>query len=151
MSSEIVPISNGKLSRAVLEKIPAQIVRAGDKAVWRFIEFFAANIRNKNTRFAYAHAVTQFFDWCDRKHIELPQLRPAVIALYIEQHPAAAPTVKQHLAAIRMLFDWMVIGQIVPMNPVAEVNAGYGHALARDVWYAPAVVGKSVALVYPVM
>jgi integrase/recombinase XerD len=27
------------------------------------------------------------------------------------------PTVKQHLAAIRMLFDWLVTGQVVATNP----------------------------------
>src|SRR5262249_9369477 len=45
-----------------------------------------------------------------------------LIAAYIEQHPAAAPTVKQHLAAIRMLFDFLVTGQIVPMNPASSVR-----------------------------
>lgn len=44
-----------------------------------------------------------------------------VVAAYIETHPAA-PTVKQHLAAIRMLFDFLVTGQIVPMNPAASVR-----------------------------
>jgi len=34
----------------------------------------------------------------------------------------AAPTVKQHLAAIRMLFDFLVTGQIIPMNPAASVR-----------------------------
>ena len=33
-----------------------------------------------------------------------------------------APTVKQHLAAIRMLFDWLVTAQVVPMNPAASVR-----------------------------
>jgi integrase/recombinase XerD len=98
------------------------IARAGEQASWRFVEFFAANIRNKNTRQAYAHAVTQFFDWCESRHFALSDLRPAVIAAYIEQHAASAPTVKQHLAAIRMLFDWLVIGQIVAMNPAASVR-----------------------------
>ena len=122
MSNKIVPIPSGKLSRAGLEKLPAVIVRAGEEASWRFIEFFGANIRNKNTRAAYAHAVTQFFDWCELKRLTLYDLRPALIALYIEQHPGSPPTVKQHLAAIRMLFDWLVIGQVVPMNPAASVR-----------------------------
>src|SRR3984893_12238786 len=114
MSNEIIPIPSGKLSRAGLEKLPGLIARAGEQASWRFIEFFAANIRNKNTRAAYAHAVTQFFAWCESKRFGLYDLRPALIAVYIEQHPGSSPTVKQHLAAIRMLFDWLVIGQIVP-------------------------------------
>ena len=46
-----------------------------------------------------------------------------MIAAYIEQHPGAAPIVKQHLAAIRMLFDWLVVGQVIPMNPASSVRA----------------------------
>src|ERR1700730_5908724 len=122
MSNEIIPIPSGKLSRAGLEKLPGLIARAGQQASWRFVEFFAANIRNKNTRVAYAHAVMQFFHWCESRHLALDELRPAMVAAYIEQHTASAPTVKQHLAAIRMLFDWLVIGQIVPMNPAASVR-----------------------------
>ena len=52
----------------------------------------------------------------------LEQVKPVVIAAYIENHPAAAPTVKQHLAAIRMLFDFLVTGQIMPMNSAASVR-----------------------------
>src|SRR5437763_627439 len=98
---------------------------AGEEAAWRFIEFFTANIRNKNTRAAYAQAVTQFFDWCTaRKISELDQIRPVVIAGYIEELAAtrSAPTVKQHLAAIRMMFDYLVIGQVVSMNPASSVR-----------------------------
>src|SRR3984893_5944151 len=122
MSNEIIPIPSGKLSRAGLEKLPGLIARAGQQASWRFVEFFAANIRNKNTRVAYAHAVMQFFHWCESRHLALDELRPAMVAAYIEQHTASAPTVKQHLAAIRMLFDWLVIGQVVPMNPASSVR-----------------------------
>lgn len=45
-----------------------------------------------------------------------------VVAAYIGQHPGVPPTVKQHLAAIRMLFDWLVTGQIMPMNPASPVR-----------------------------
>lgn len=34
------------------------------EAAKRFIEYFAANIRNLNTRRAYLHAVREFADWC---------------------------------------------------------------------------------------
>lgn len=34
----------------------------------------------------------------------------------------SAPTVKQQLAALRHPFDWLVIGQIVPVNPAASVR-----------------------------
>src|SRR5689334_9986521 len=125
MSSDLVPIPPRKLDRAGFEKLPAQILHAGDRAGWRFIEFFTANIRNKNTRAAYAEAVRQFFTWCETRDItELSQIQPVIIAAYIEQlsNAKAAPTVKQHLAAIRMLFDWLVTGQVVPINPASSVR-----------------------------
>jgi site-specific recombinase XerD len=44
------------------------------------------------------------------------------VAAYIENHPGSAPTVKQHLAAIRMLFDFLVVKQVVPFNPASSVR-----------------------------
>jgi Phage integrase, N-terminal SAM-like domain len=91
--------------------VPAAIAGAGDTAVRRFLEFFAATIRNKNTRMAYYRAVTDFFAWLDAAGIVvLVDIEPLHVATYIEalQERMAKPTVKQHLAAIRMLFDWLV-------------------------------------------
>jgi integrase/recombinase XerD len=130
MTQALTPIPSRQIMRAGLDRLPATIARAGEKAAWRFIEFFTANIRNKNTRVAYAHAVMEFFDWCDRQRLQLEDLNPVVIAAYIEGHPGAAPTVKQHLAAIRMLFDFLVLGQIVPMNPASSVR-GPKHVVKR--------------------
>jgi integrase/recombinase XerD len=119
----IVPVPNRDLARAGFDAVPAAIGRAGDAAAWRFIEFFTATIRNKNTRAAYAEAVRQFFAWCEKHRVRtLPQISPVVVAAYIENHPGAAPTVKQHLAALRMLFDWLVTGQVIPTNPAASVR-----------------------------
>jgi integrase/recombinase XerD len=131
MSFGLVPIPNRELARAGLENLPKAIRRAGDAAAWRFIEFFTATIRNRNTRAAYARAVVQFFAWCEKHRVStLEEIKPIVIAAYIEHHPAAAPTIKQHLAAIRMLFDWLVIGQVVPMNPASSVR-GPKHVVHR--------------------
>lgn len=132
MEHDLVPVPPRRdLLRAGFDHLPAAISRAGERAAWRFIEFFAANIRNKNTRAAYAHAVTQFFTWCEARGIaSLEQVTPVVIASYIESHPAAAPTVKQHLAAIRMLFDWLVVGQVVAVNPASSVR-GPKHVVKR--------------------
>jgi integrase/recombinase XerD len=131
MNSELIPISSREISKAGLERLPAAIGRAGEAAAWRFIEFFTATIRNKNTRAAYAEAVGQFFAWCEKHRVRtLPEISPIVIASYIENHPGAAPTVKQHLAAIRMLFDFLVTGQIVPTNPAASVR-GPKHVVKR--------------------
>jgi site-specific recombinase XerD len=125
MRGELTNIPPRDLGRAGFDALPAIITRAGERASWRFLEFFTATIRNKNTRAAYAQAVGQFFGWCDRHRITmLDQLNPVVIAAYIEQLQGerSAPTVKQHLAAIRMLFDWLVTGQVIPMNPASSVR-----------------------------
>ena len=104
--------------------VPALIADAGDAAGWRYVEFFTANIRNPNTRRAYARACTSFFAWCDERGLTLTTIRPHDVATYIEtrQLTHSAPDVKQQLAAVRMLFDWLITGQIVPVNPAAAVR-----------------------------
>lgn len=122
--SKSLIVSPKNLSRVGFESLPVVIASAGENASRRFIEFFTANIRNKNTRRAYAEDVRQFCDWCDARKITLQQLEPIIIAGYIEQLQQAKskPTVKRHLAAIRMLCDYLVVGQIIPMNPAASVR-----------------------------
>jgi integrase/recombinase XerD len=105
--------------------VPRVIAEAGDQAARRFLEFFAATIRNKNTRQAYYHATVQFFTWCDKHKIgEIADIEPLHVAAYIEAlgKDFEKPTVKQHLAAIRMLFDWLVTGQVVATNPAHAVR-----------------------------
>lgn len=113
-------------------KWPSLIVRAGAAAQERFLEFFAATIRNKNTRAAYFRAISRFLKWADERHLELEDIRPIHVATYIEGFTVglADPSVKQHLAAIKMLFDWMVTGQIVPFNPAAAVR-GPKHVVKK--------------------
>jgi integrase/recombinase XerD len=112
--------------------LPALIANAGEHASRRFLEFFTANIRNANTRAAYAEAVGQFMTWCEKNQIALVDLEPVAISAYVEQLmlTRSAPTVKQHLAAIRMLFDWLVVGQIIPVNPAASVR-GPRHVVKK--------------------
>lgn len=91
----------------------------------RVIEFFTANIRNPNTRKAYAKAAGDFATWCEQRGLHhLRSVQPIHVAAYIEelQQRIAAPSVKVQLAAIRMLFDWLVLGQIVPTNPASVVR-----------------------------
>src|SRR5437867_9424042 len=88
--------------------LPDIITREGKRTTKRFLEFFTANIRNPNTRLSYARAVGQFLDWCDGRGGGLHDIEPMIVAAYIEQlsRERSPQTVKQHLAAIRMLFDW---------------------------------------------
>jgi site-specific recombinase XerD len=107
-----------------LHLVPALIADLGEVAAWRYVEFFTANIRNPHTRRAYARACSQFFGWCDQRSLTLTAIRPHDVATYIEQlqNEASAPSVKQQLAAVRMMFDWLVVGQIMPANPASAVR-----------------------------
>lgn len=110
--------------------LPALIVDAGERAGKRFVEFFTANIRNPNTRRAYARAVAGFLRWCEERGLSLSSIEPVHVAGYIETLPLARPSVKQHLAAIRVLFDWLVVGQVVSHNPAASVR-GPKHVVKK--------------------
>ena len=113
---------------AVIEpshNLPTLIVSGGEQATLRFFEFFAVNIRNPNTRAAYARAAGRFLGWCQGRGVsQLRDVKPLHVAGYIEglQSQFAAPTVKQHLACLRMLFDWLVTGQIIAVNPAHSVR-----------------------------
>jgi site-specific recombinase XerD len=101
------------------------VASSGEPAARRFIDFFTSNIRNRNTRAAYRRAVTDFLAWCEAHGVRsLTAVQPLHVATWIEAQTltAAAPTVKQRLAAIRHLFDWLVVGQIVPVNPASSVR-----------------------------
>ena len=115
------------------QTLPALVVAADERAQLRFLEFFAANIRNPNTRKAYARACGEFLAWCEGHGLQsIAAVRPLHVAGYIEELTLArsAPTAKQRLAAIRHLFDWLVVGQVVPVNPAASVR-GPAHSVRR--------------------
>src|SRR5271165_5248928 len=104
--------------------VPALIADLGEQASWRYVEFFTANIRNPNTRRAYARACSRFFAWCEDRGLTLTTIRPHDVGAWVEQlqEKQGPPGVKQQLAAVRMLFDWLIIGQVLPMNPAAAVR-----------------------------
>jgi site-specific recombinase XerD len=122
---ELIPVRvTLPLTQAGFDALPALFTDAGERASFRLIEFFTANIRNRNTRTAYAQAVHRFSAWSEAHALRLEQLTPVHIAAYVEQlgRDLAKPSVKQHLAALRMLFDYLVTGQIIPSNPAASVR-----------------------------
>jgi site-specific recombinase XerD len=116
-------------------ELPALIAGAGDRAALRFLEFFTVNIRNRNTRTAYSRAAAEFLRWCEGQGITaLGEVQTVHVAAYIEQlgRRMSPPSVKQHLACIRMLFDWLVTGQVMPVNPAHSVR-GPRHSVSKGV------------------
>ena len=115
---------NSQLSATVGVAVPVVIRDAGPDAIRRFVEFFTANIRNPNTRSAYMRASRRFCTWAERHKVPLSQVEPVLVAAYVEElcKQYADLSVKQHLAAIRMLFDYLVTGGILRANPAASVK-----------------------------
>jgi site-specific recombinase XerD len=124
MNPELIPKPDQKVTAHEHSGVPAVVFGAGQNASLRFIEFFTVEIRNPNTRRAYHRAVCDFFKWCEDRSLGLDRIGPVHVAAYIEklQKDLARPSVKQHLAAIRMVFDYLVLGQIVATNPAAAVR-----------------------------
>jgi site-specific recombinase XerD len=113
--------------------LPALIASADETARRRFLEFFAVTIRNPHTRRAYARAAGDFLAWIAARGVSsLAGVQPLHVAAWIEAlgGELAAPSVKQQLAAVRSLFDWLVTGQVMPVNPAASVR-GPSHSVRR--------------------
>ena len=131
--------------------IPALIADAGEQAGWRYVEFFTANIRNPNTRRAYARACSQFFAWCDERSLTLITIRSFDVASYSEnrQQTHSAPDVKQQIAAIRMLFDWLGVEEVaVDYDEALDLAAATGLTAydASYLWLARQLGAELVTL-----
>ena len=142
--SEQLPavVQSGALAVSANTYIVPAIVAALDvQASWRYVEYFAANIRSPNTRRAYARACSRYFGWCEDRGLILTTIRPFDVGEWIEQlqenHGAAG--VKQQLAAVRKMFNWLITGQIAPVNPAAAVR---GQKLAVKTDKTPMRDGK---------
>jgi site-specific recombinase XerD len=111
--------------------VPKVVADAGERAAKRFANFFGS-IENDNTRAAYSRACALFFAWCDSRDLALADIEPIHIGAYVKLmgEKFEKPTVKQHLAAIKMLFDWLVVGQVVAINPAHAVR-GPKHVVSR--------------------
>jgi site-specific recombinase XerD len=103
---------------------PILIERASPSTRKKFFEVFTVPIRNANTRAAYYRAIQQFLAWAERGYQDLEDIEPITVAAYIEilQRRVARPMVKQHMAAIRMLFSWLTEKGVLAMNPAREVK-----------------------------
>lgn len=126
------PRAPGNLATQHVQGLPA-LFTPTPAAQRRYVEFFTANIRNPNTRKAYARAAAEFSTWCQAAGLtELRDIEPVHVAAYVEtlQLRLSAPSVKQHLAALRMLFDWLVIGQVIAVNPASSVR-GPRHSVKK--------------------
>jgi hypothetical protein len=68
-------------------QVPVVVRTAGERAQARFWEFFVSNIRNPNTRRAYARAIGEFLAWCEQRGVaSIPDVKP----LHVSASPRSA-------------------------------------------------------------
>jgi len=123
--------SMNQLVAITASRAPALIAAVGERASYRYLEFFTAQIRNPNTRRAYVRAVSDFLAWLEAQGVaSIAAASSLHVAAYVEQltrSELSAPTVKLQLAAIRRLFDWLAAGGVLPFNPASAVR-GPSHS-----------------------
>ena len=126
--------------------VPNLIAASGEDAMRHFLNFFIASIRNPHTRRAYARHVRTFMDWCEARGVsDVRGIKTPHVSAYVElmsRSELEAASVKQSLAALRMLFDWLVVHQVVPANPAAVVR---GPRLSVSEGSTPALEASDVA------
>ena len=101
--------------------VPSIIVKSGDAAKFAYEEFLLGRIRNANTRRAYERAARRFFDWCEGTRT-LQQITPADVGRYLDGLDLSDTSKKLHLAALRHLFDELVVRHVVVLNPATSVR-----------------------------
>jgi site-specific recombinase XerD len=106
---------------------PALIEGSGRKARDRIEHFLRASIDNDNTRRAYGRALGSFFAFLeDGGRARIQDIGPLHVRDYLEAAKAnglSTATLKQHMAAVRMLFDHLVTGAVLERNPALSVKA----------------------------
>lgn len=105
--------------------LPAALFAPTPKAARRAAEFFTAQINNDHTRKAYLNATRRFAEWCETHSLhQLADVQPFHVAAFVKelQGQFTPPTVKQHLAALKMLFDWLVTSHVIEANPAHAVR-----------------------------
>jgi site-specific recombinase XerD len=122
MSHELIPRQQNELIAAEDVHPPAIIDQAGFSARLAWGEFILGEIRNELTRKAYRLAATRFFGWCEARGIDLAYVTPGIVGQYFKQHPGGPATRKQHLAAVRKVFDTLVLRHAVIFNPALSVR-----------------------------
>jgi site-specific recombinase XerD len=77
------------------------------------------------TRAAYYRDAMRFFAWTEAQRLSLTKVKSYHVSACQAELAAghSTPTVKQHLATLRMLFDWLITGQIIEISPAAAVLA----------------------------
>jgi integrase/recombinase XerD len=115
-------------SRELSEAIPFEVSLVGNFASKRekiketLLNILEGRIQNPNTRNAYKVAWRRFFEFCSIYKLELDRVKPYHFGLFLKRHDGSVASQRQHLAAIRLLFDHLLEQGVVESNPAARAK-----------------------------
>jgi integrase/recombinase XerD len=87
------------------------------------LNILEGRVRNSNTRKAYKAAWRSFFAFCSEYKLELNRAKPYHVGMWLKRHTGSVATQRQHLAAVRLLFDHLLEKGVVDINPAARAKA----------------------------
>ncbi len=107
MTSALAPLAKGCLPPSGLGElaVPSPVMAEGEHAATRYVEFFTAQIRNPNTRAAYARAASAFFAWCEQHGLSLPAIGPVHVAT-CRRVGRGGVCPEQHLRRVHQTGPW---------------------------------------------
>ena len=87
------------------------------------LNILEGRVRNSNTRKAYKAAWRSFFAFCSEYKLELDRAKPYHVGMWLKRHPGSVATQRQHLAAVRLIFDHLLEKGVADINPAARAKA----------------------------
>lgn len=130
-------------------RMPA-LASADHRTQYAILEFFKAKIRNAHTRRAYIRAAKDFLRFAGERPTGqlLETIRSVDVSDWVAAMEAtglAAQTIKQRLAAVRMLFSALMEAHSVDTNPAAVVK---GPRYSVDIGKTSVLTGEEVRVLF---
>lgn len=92
------------------------------KTAETLLNILEGRISNANTRGAYKIAWRSFFVFCSEYNLTLERVKPYHVGMWLKRHTGSVSTQRQHLAAVRLLFDHLLEQGVLDINPAARAK-----------------------------
>jgi integrase/recombinase XerD len=122
MTKEDPQIETGEGLLAPFDLLEGTSESTRAKTAETFLEVLGARLRNPNTRGAYRVAWRSFLAFCSARGLELESVKAYHVGAWLDQHPGSRSTQRQHLAAVRLLFDSLMMRGVVEYNPAPRAK-----------------------------
>src|SRR5271165_6670028 len=122
MTQEDSQTETGEVLLAPFDLLDGTTESARAKTAETLLELLGARVRNPNTRSAYRVAWRSFLAFCSARQLELEHVKAYHVGAWLDRHPGSRSTQRQHLAAVRLLFDSLMMRGVVEYNPAARAK-----------------------------